>query len=622
MEDKKYKKNEQQKEKTKEFPKEIPPELKEKFDQIKKKLDSFKDKVLKEFNEYILGIALLPPKKFLKDRFPQSNLPPELQQQLPKEQQQNQEKENPDEINVFILVDDSDSKKMSKFELRDKLTKIIEKIAKETDQNLVTETMILSELKENCHDGKYEFLQLIAMSAPIYDPKEMLGAIKIAEVHKSMVLKKFDKYIMSYVAAGSLFRGDKKSNDIDVYIVVDDTDVKRMSRFELKDKLRAIIISQGFEARTLTGVNKEFHVQTYILTDFWDSVKDANPVIFTFLRDGVPLYDRGVFTPWRLLLKMGRIKPSPEAIDQQMDIGEKLLDRVKGKLISVVAEDLYYAVLNPAQAVLMAYGVNPPTPVETINLLREIFVKKEKLLEEKYVKLLEEIRDYYKKIEHSKVKEVEGKEIDRLLLETREYIERLKKLYKEIEKRKENEGVKDIHNACIAVTKDVFSIFDIEKSENLELELKKLSDKGEIPNKYYEIFKRVNALKKQKLNKVEGEKIRKEAREYIKVMMELIQRKQAMQLEGAKLKVKYSGSKIGEVYLFDNDVFIIKDISNKDKIEKSKLNNGGISDLQESSLKELEEFALKNPSTKRIGINSSLYNSLREVFGMDFEIII
>ena len=621
MEDKKQTKAKED-QKAKEFPKDIPPELKEKFDQIKKKLDSFKDKVLKEFNEYILGIALLPPKKFLKDRFPQSNLPPELQQQLPKEQQQNQEKENPDEINVFILVDDSDSKKMSKFELRDKLTKIIEKIAKETDQNLVTETMILSELKENCHDGKYEFLQLIAMSAPIYDPKEMLGAIKIAEVHKSMVLKKFDKYIMSYVAAGSLFRGDKKSNDIDVYIVVDDTDVKRMSRFELKDKLRAIIISQGFEARTLTGVNKEFHVQTYILTDFWDSVKDANPVIFTFLRDGVPLYDRGVFTPWRLLLKMGRIKPSPEAIDQQMDIGEKLLDRVKGKLISVVAEDLYYAVLNPAQAVLMAYGVNPPTPVETINLLREIFVKKEKLLEEKYVKLLEEIRDYYKKIEHSKVKEVEGKEIDRLLLETREYIERLKKLYKEIEKRKENEGVKDIHNACIAVTKDVFSIFDIEKSENLELELKKLSDKGEIPNKYYEIFKRVNALKKQKLNKVEGEKIRKEAREYIKVMMELIQRKQAMQLEGAKLKVKYSGSKIGEVYLFDNDVFIIKDISNKDKIEKSKLNNGRISDLQESSLKELEEFALKNPSTKRIGINSSLYNSLREVFGMDFEIII
>src|SRR3989344_2032830 len=205
----------------------IPDELKKKFEQLKLKLDKFKKKVLKEFNEYVVGIALLPPKE-----------------------------DNKEAINVLVLVDDTDSKKMSKFELRDKLTKIIAKFAEEVE-----------------------------------------------------------KYIMSYVAAGSLFRGDKKAHDIDVFIIVDDTDVKRMSRYELKERLRYIIIEQGYQAKELTGVNKDFHVQTYILTDFWDSVKDANPVIFTFLRDGVPLFDRGVFMPWRLLLQMGRIKPSPEAID-------------------------------------------------------------------------------------------------------------------------------------------------------------------------------------------------------------------------------------------------------------------------------------------------------------------
>src|SRR3989344_4202280 len=163
----------------------IPDDLKKKFEQLKLKLDKFKKLVLKEFSEYILGIALLPPKP-----------------------------ENKQDINVLVLVDDTDSKKMSKFELRDKLSKIIEKFASDVDKNIKTETLILSELKENCFDGKYEILQLIAMSAQIYDPKEMLAAIKIAEVHKSMVLKKFEKYIMSYVAAGSLFRGDKKAHDI------------------------------------------------------------------------------------------------------------------------------------------------------------------------------------------------------------------------------------------------------------------------------------------------------------------------------------------------------------------------------------------------------------------------
>src|SRR3989344_848451 len=98
MEEKKPYKNKPE-QKNKEFPKEIPPELKEKFDQIKKKIDVFKERVLKEFNEYILGIALLPPKKFIKDRFPQQNLPPEIANQVQKEQ----EKENPNEINVFIL---------------------------------------------------------------------------------------------------------------------------------------------------------------------------------------------------------------------------------------------------------------------------------------------------------------------------------------------------------------------------------------------------------------------------------------------------------------------------------------------------------------------------------------
>ena len=148
--------------------------------------------------------------------------------------------------------------------------------------------------------------------------------------------------------------------------------------------------------------------------------------------------------PWKLLLKMGRIKPSSEAIDLQMDLGEKLLERTRGKLLSVVGEDLYYAMLNPAQAALMLYGLNPPTPKETINLLREIFVQKEKILEEKYVKNLEEIRKYYKDIEHGTVKDVKGAEIDRLLKGANEYLQRIKKLFTVLETRFDTKKMKDV----------------------------------------------------------------------------------------------------------------------------------------------------------------------------------
>src|SRR3989338_1871436 len=569
----------------------IPDELKKKFEQLKIKLDKFKKRVLKEFNEYIIGITLLPPKE-----------------------------DNKEAINVLVLVDDSDSKKMSKFELKDKLSNIIHKFAEEIDKNLNVETLILSELKENCFDGKYEILQLIAMSAPVYDPKEMLAAIKIAEVHKSMVLKKFEKYIMSYVAAGSLFRGDKKANDIDVFIIVDDTDVKRMSRYELKERLRYIIIEQGYQAKELTGVNKDFHVQTYILTDFWDSVKDANPVIFTFLRDVVPLFDRGAFMPWRLLLQMGRIKPSPEAIDMQMDIGAKLLDRVKGKLLSVVAEDIYYAALNPAQAALMLYGVNPPTPLETIELMREILVNKEKLIEEKHVKFLEKVRNYYKDIEHGKIKEVSGREIDELVKETKEYLERIKKLFVQLEKRKESESILDIYNACIAVTRDLFTVLNIKEESSLENTLKKVVDSGELPRKFLDVLKRVIKARDSKLSKAENEKIRREARPYIKNALEFIQRKRGFEKERSKVKFKY-GEKEGELYLLDKKIFLIKDIKEKE-IMKTNLNeNGSFGNLSKSSQEDLEE-ELKNIKAHDIYLKEKTVNSLKQLIGKDVEILV
>ena len=284
---------------------EIPEEVKQKLDSMKLKLDKYTEYLKKEFKE-IVGVTLLPPSKI------------DPAQKFTKEE----EEKLKSKINVLVILDLEEKKEW--FELRDSVIKKANKKSQELDPNIVTTITDLFELRENCFDAKYEFMELIAASAILYDPKDFLGAVKISEVHKAMVLRKFDKYIVSYVAVGSLFRGDAKSFDIDVAIVIDDTDVKRMTRIELKDKLMAIIRDMGARASEMTGVKKAFHIQTYILTDFWDAIKDANPVIYTFLRDGVPIYDRGVFMPWKLLLKMGRIRPSPEAIDYQMDIGERL----------------------------------------------------------------------------------------------------------------------------------------------------------------------------------------------------------------------------------------------------------------------------------------------------------
>src|SRR3990167_8046177 len=424
----------------------LPKDVQDKIKALKLKLDQFKDEVLKKFDKYIVGISLLPPPK-------------------PKEG----EKEDKERIDLLILIDDSDSQKMSKFELKDKLSAIMENIAKGMDKNLYTQTIILSELWQSCYDAKYDFLTLVAMGAPLFD-RGMLQAVKIAEVHRSMVLKKFEKYIVSYVLAGSLTQGKATpTSDIDVWIVIDDTDVKKMTRVELKDKLRAIIIGMGLDAGEMTGIRNKLNIQVYILTDFWENLKEANPIIFTLLRDGVPFYDRGIFMPWKQLLKMGKIKPSAEAIDLFMSSGEQSITRVKGRLKEMGMEDTYYSILTPSQAAIMLYGLPPPTPRETPDVLEEIFVKKEKMLEDRYVDMLRKNVDLRKKIEHGEKKELTGTELDELITDAEKFLKRIKELFTEIEAKHDERSILVLYDEVMTIIRDVLKLEGIEKAQDTQL---------------------------------------------------------------------------------------------------------------------------------------------------------
>ena len=577
--------------------------IKAKIEKIKAKAEKFKTKILKTHKKQILGIALLPPMK----------AEPQVPNQPPKQ--------NKRETQVLVVVDDSKSKLQPDFKLRDKTFAELDKIAQ--PENIYPEVYTVSEIKESLFDSKYEVLQMVAMSAILHDPMDFLGALKISEVHKNMVLQKFEKYIVSYVAAGSLFRGEK-SNDIDVYVVIDDTDVRRMTRTELRDKLRSLIISQGFEASAITGVKKDFHVQIYILTDFWESVKDAHPVIFTLLRDGVPIYDRGVFTPWRLLLNMGRIRPSPEAIDMQMDMGEKLLDRAKKKLLMIAGEDLYYGILNPSQAALMLYGISPPTPKETVKLLEEIFVKKEKILEQKYVDTLEKIRVFFKNIEHGKVKEISGAEIDQLLLDSEAYLKRIKKLFKQIEKKTEKETFTEMYSALNNTLEKILTEEGV-SFKKLELGFKKFVEKENLPESLSDSLKYFNKsytdFKAKKLIKAESDKVKREVRTFIRTVTEHVQRKKFFGIERAKIKFKHAG-KVGELLMLTDQIFIIKDLKQKDKIQKADIIKGKLTDLKDSNRDELDKTLIDVEVPQSISLTTTLFEDLKKIIGKDIELLL
>ncbi len=587
------------------MPPNLSKEAQEKLKAIKEKLDKFSKEVVKKFEKYIMGVALLPPPK-------------------PEEGK----KEDKESIHVLVLVDDSDSQKMTKAELKEKLSSIIENIAKETDKCMVTQTVILSEVWQSCYDGKPDALKAVAFAAPVYDTG-MLSAIKIAELHKSMVLKKFEKYIVSYVLAGSLVQGRATpTSDIDVWIVVDDTDVKKMTRAELKDKLRAIIIGMGIEAGEMTGIKNKLNIQVYILTDFWDSLKEANPIIFTLLRDGVPFYDRGVFMPWKLLLKMGKIKPSAEAIDMFMSSGEGMLKRVHYKLKDIGMEDMFYALLTPSQAALMLFGVAPPTPRETPELLRDLFVKKEKILEEKYVQTLERVIKLRKDIEHGTKEEVTGAEIDEILKAAEAYLERIKKLFEQIEESKQEESIVHIYETITTIIRDALVMEGISKVPESELEKhfrEELVSKGRIPAKFQRVLQDLVKAKKDydagKLTKSEIENVKKESSAFIRTIVEYMQRKRGREIEKTRMRIKH-GEKYGEVILLGTQAFIIEDVDAEQKsVQKAKLNpDGSLGPLEKSSAEEMEDCISKISVPERVFIKQPIFDDLRKLFGKDVEV--
>jgi len=598
----------------------LPPEARDKLKNIKEKLDKFQGKAVAKFDKYIVGIGLMPPTQ---------QLPAAFREELIEDDDKDKKKDD-EKVNIIVLIDDSDSQKMSKDELKEKLSKIMQNMAEECDKSLRTFTILHTELWQNCYDCKYDLLQIIALSAPVYDTG-MLSAVKIAEIHKSMILKKFEKYIVSYVLAGSLVQGKAtKTSDIDVWVVIDDTDVKKMTRVELKDKLRAIIIQMGMEAGEITGIRNKLNIQVYILTDFWDSLKEANPVIFTLLRDGVPFYDRGIFMPWKQLLKMGKIKPSPEAIEMFMSSGDQILQRARFKIKDIGMEDTFYAILTPSQAALMMYGIPPPTPKETPVLMKQIFVDKEKMLEPEYIKILEKNINTRKDLEHGSKKELSGKDADELLKNAEKFLERIKKLFIQIETKKEEDSIVQIYDTIVTMIRDVLKSEGIEKANEIEI-LKLFDDElistGKIPAKYLRTLNMIIKAKKdyeaKKLTKSEVEQVKKQSRDFIRFIVEYIQRKRGIELEKTKIKVKY-GKKYGEVILLGEKAFIIHDIDKEDKGISTAVitKEGGLDTITESNLEELEKAIVDIKIPPKAFIKQKIFEDLKRIFGKDVEILV
>ena len=515
----------------------VPEELVHKADKLKEELEDFKKKLVKKF-PFIHFLSVLPAQAFKLFEEDEGLLPEEIAKKP---------------LHLMMLIPEDEFKNIAK-----KIKPEVLKLITECKQNIWVHIKTEIDMWNYGLDSKFDFLDAIGSSFPLYD-KGLLGTLRLAHIHKALVLKKFEKYVASYIVGGSLVRGTAgKDSDVDTFVIIDDTDVKRMPRMQLLEKLRGMIHDYIREATALSGVKNPLNVQVYLLTDFWDNVKDANPVMFTFIRDGIPMYDRGTFLPWKLLLQMGKVKPSPEAVDKFMKYGEQNESLVTRRMIDAMV-DIYWGVVTPTQALMMLSGHAPPAPKTMVADVKKVLVDEEKVMGLSELKFLERVIKLYKDYEHGTLKKVPGKEIDDLLVESKKFDVKLKEIRKKLEARL------IVHDAARSYT-EVFDllgkIFGKKSSEQLvKLAEKELIAKGKLQPRFSKTLKAIVSMKTKvksgKVTQLEMGVLRRDAIEVIKELLDYAQRSDLVMIEKGVLQVTF-GDKKGEIVLCDSGVFFVE----------------------------------------------------------------
>src|SRR2546422_3247080 len=143
------------------------------------------------------------------------------------------------------------------------------------------------------------------------DPKKETKEKRFLIVEKfaKQVLKKYGKYVKAIVMMGSVAREEfRPTSDIDVFVVIDDTSLKVTPEFHDKfdDDLERIVEKIPDSQVTVKGPDgKEEKIPllsiqpSYTLSEFTDYARVGHPIIYNFIKEGIPVYDSGFFGPWK-----------------------------------------------------------------------------------------------------------------------------------------------------------------------------------------------------------------------------------------------------------------------------------------------------------------------------------
>jgi len=280
--------------------------------------------------------------------------------------------------------------------------------------------------KTNFKNKPKEKTEIKRFSAKQIPTLQLKNERDIAMDFAQKVYTKFDKMVKAIVLFGSSVKHTNiVGSDIDIIIIIDNATIKFDDKLVVwyREELGKIVQQNPYK--------KDLHINTVTLTTWWNDLTKGDPTVINIIRYGDVLIDfGGFFSPLKALLEQGKIKPTPEAIYTCLNRVPNHIRLSKQAEISAI-EGSYWAMVDTAQAMLMAIKVLPPSTEHIAILLKENFVDKN-LLKLRYVTDFRDLHDLHRKVMHGEIKDIDGRIIDSWQNKSEDFFNTAMKIIKEI----------------------------------------------------------------------------------------------------------------------------------------------------------------------------------------------
>ena len=249
---------------------------------------------------------------------------------------------------------------------------------------------------------------------------------QIAMDFATKTYQEFNKIIKSIILFGSTTKKTAVAgSDMDIIIILDDVSIKWDQELIAwyREELEKIVKRNPYKV--------DLHINTIKLSTWWSDLMRGDPVVINIIRDGTSLIDfGGYFEPLKFLLVEGKIKSTPEAIYSLLQRAPAHISRSKVSELNSI-EGLFWAMVDSAQAALIAAGITPSSPEHLPVDLKEVFVNAGKL-KMKYVVWYRDLLMLHKRITHGDVTNLKGVEIDDWQEKTEDFLRIMVGLVKEL----------------------------------------------------------------------------------------------------------------------------------------------------------------------------------------------